>query len=65
MTTTTTSLKHSSARSGPGIFATILDRISGNLQRRRAHAALASLDDRMLRDIGMTRAQIENLQHRG
>ena len=64
MTTTTSTIKHSSAGSGSGLFAMIIDRISRNLLRRRAHAALSSLDDRMLRDIGLTRAQVESLQHR-
>lgn len=63
--TTTTTYKHSSARSGTSLLGRVLDKIGRHLLRRRAHAALANLDDRMLRDIGLSRAEVERLVQRG
>lgn len=62
--TTTTTFEHSSTGSGSSLFAQVVDKITRQLVRRRAHAALANLDDRMLRDIGLTRAQVEIMLHR-
>ena len=65
MTTTTLTHKHSSAGSGAGLLSTVLTTISRHLVRRRAHAALSNLDDRVLRDIGLTRADVERMAQRG
>jgi len=39
----------------------VTERVHGYFQRRRQYAELMSLDDRMLRDIGITRGDIPNI----
>ena len=45
-------------RSQSGTFADILVAIIGYIERRRERQALLRLDDRMLRDIGLTRVDV-------
>ena len=42
-----------------GMVVRILDRVASAHERRRQRHALARLDDRMLRDIGLTGADVE------
>ena len=64
MTTTTTTFKHAIAGSGSSLLSNLLNKITHHLVHRRAHAALANLDDPMLRDIGLSRAEVEKIFHR-
>jgi uncharacterized protein YjiS (DUF1127 family) len=54
----------------PGILAVLKKAIGAKLAARCAITELASLDDRMLRDLGITRSEIEKVvsrwrSHRG
>jgi uncharacterized protein YjiS (DUF1127 family) len=42
-----------------GMFVRLAETIAVGLERRRQRLALARLDDRMLRDIGLTSADVE------
>jgi len=42
-----------------GMFVRLADTVVVALERRRQRLALARLDDRMLRDIGLTTADVE------
>ena len=46
---------------GPGVrLAGLLDGIAAWAERRRQRFALAALDDNLLRDIGLSRADVES-----
>ena len=64
MTTTTITHSHASAASGANVISRLLHSFTRSMIRRRTHAALANLDDRMLRDIGLSRAEVERMSHR-
>ena len=42
-----------------GMFVRLADSFAGGRERRRQRLALARLDDRMLRDIGLTTADVD------
>ena len=42
-----------------GVFVRLAETIAVGRERRRQRSALARLDDRMLRDIGLTTADVE------
>jgi uncharacterized protein YjiS (DUF1127 family) len=42
-----------------GMLARLAETVAVGLERRRQRVALARLDDRMLRDIGLTSADVE------
>ncbi len=46
------------AQNGPGLFASLRVAFANWLMRRKAHKELMALDERMLTDIGITRADI-------
>jgi uncharacterized protein YjiS (DUF1127 family) len=46
------------------IAVAMRDKIAAAIERRRTRAALGKLDDYMLKDIGITRADIERISNR-
>ena len=63
---TTKALTHSPQRSLVfGVVRTVLGPIAARMRARRVENALYELDDRMLRDIGLTRSEIAYLAGQG
>ena len=62
MATRFDSLAQSARRTG--VIGGIWRLLVGTVERKRTLASLNDLDDRMLRDIGLTRADVESLRHR-
>ncbi len=65
MTATLITRTQPSASSRSGGLTRLFAFMTRSIVRLRAHAALSSLDDRMLRDIGLSRADVERLVERG
>ena len=53
-------VRPSRANTGPGVVARVFDRLFSWTDRRRQRLHLAQLDDRLLRDIGISRAEVEH-----
>lgn len=71
-TSTTTASRSKHTPLGPNIFQTfrgavmqIADRILSMRKARATYKALRDLDDHMLRDIGLTRSDVVDLQNFG
>ncbi len=56
-----TSIFGSLVRGVTGLFASVSDMVGGYFARRAAEQRLASLDDRLLNDIGIERADIHDM----
>lgn len=56
----TTETLHTSRSGGPlGFFRQLLGQLSARAAERRSLAALRRLDDRLLGDVGLTRAEVD------
>ena len=47
-------------KTGDGLVTRLLDQVINWLERSRQRRQLAELDDRLLRDIGVSRAEVEH-----
>lgn len=48
----------------PGVIGTVREIVRRYVERKRTLASLEDLDERMLRDIGLSRTDIEAFRHR-
>ena len=55
---TTATLLQTSQRQNGSLLSLMLDRLTANAKRRALRKTLLNMDDRMLRDIGLSRYQV-------
>jgi uncharacterized protein YjiS (DUF1127 family) len=58
MTMTTAAFNNIAQRRNSGMFSLMLERFTANTKRRALRKTLLSMDDHMLRDIGLSRYQV-------